>query len=970
MEDWMNARKLFLALVVALGCVALAGLPAWASGSPKPQLKIESIRVGSKAGPVVVRVRAGLRTKLQIWANGHRVRQPFHLTGKHAQTINLRAANGLSPGANKLRIRAERGDRASTAKRTVRVPRWILLADAGPDAGTTVKVRSQLGTQPPLGGPTGLRYSWRIAKRPKGAKATLHGRSGAQPLLHAGDPGTYVLQLETSSEEFDSPAYDQVTVPVSPPDPPIGAPINTIDGNGGITIAGQSYGGGGGGCAYVVLERTTRAVVASGHVGNDAGGIAALSAVSAKYSGDANYMKYLMIVSGRVGVPKEQAEAFAQFVKSIGVSRLGEENFLALRVGLPFSAIGIPGAPEGAGTVRIPGGDYNPPIPGAITGYLQKNQAINSDGTPLYDFVAPEHPAFDTRAAGSTDTTNNMVINGQSYSGSLPTGATAGFHVVVLESLTLRPISNQVIKTNGNGSDRAWQGEAATALKNAFEKPGGPTVFVQTIGKPKGAGPEWSGVVSALSRLGANQQLVYALDGTTGYALVDRNGSEQPPAESSDAYDHGSYPAPGNPPARLVGSLSRTRTSTFEPTVSSTPTAANPEGSVNLGLIKVAYQAPQAWPPLAPKAPDGEEAPAQKFICEALNFCQAANSCPTLRECYWQKYGSDWHAALAELGPLRYPGSGKGFGETTFEEEKAQFLKEIGAVARVQNYLAQLQAPFERSTSRSFIDLQDVGQKVWESVQRPAPSSNTPWILGLVGKLVALGGFAPPPASAIAAGLSAAFGLASYLSTPGGQPILGSAVKAEAAALGNTLYDRIELARKTIVGQGMLIVSDSGKLMDAKKEVDGAWSLPADTSAAVDSMRTASKQWFYEALVPTAYPYLIRGNATNARSFACQLGDTQLWPRQDDKMQMLATVGYDNNGTPIKAIFFFTQGIGGGSNPPASLADEMFRPRGGPSPGLGIEKLSFFSPRVFGGKITHALNNYPWCGLGWLPRYF
>ena len=85
---------------------------------------------------------------------------------------------------------------------------------------------------------------------------------------------------------------------------------------------------------------------------------------------------------------------------------------------------------------------------------------------------------------------------------------------------------------------------------------------------------------------------------------------------------------------------------------------------------------------------------------------------------------------------------------------------------------------------------------------------------------------------------------------------------------------------------------------------------------------------------------------------------------------MNATVGYDDNGSPINGIFYFTTGIGGGSSPPAQLTDEMFRPRSGPNPGLGIEKLQFFTPRIFNGKIAHAINGTFRCALGWLPAKY
>jgi hypothetical protein len=964
-----NLKKLTLAVVVALLSVAAASLPALAAqkkkGGPEP-LRIESVKVATKAGPLSLRVRATVHSHLELWVNGERVRHPFQQQGKRSQKIDLRAGDGLHAGANRLRLRATRHGEAFAARRTVNVPERALLVDAGEDVGATVRVHAQLGAAPRVGGAMpAVDYRWRIVGRSEGAKAVLRNRNQAQPLLQPKSSGTFELQVEADPDGPQQPVFDSVTVAASPDDPPLGAPINTLD-SGGIKIAGDTYGTSGKDLSYVVLERTTRNVVEKGSAGRDAAGLKTLNDLASKYGGGGNYMKYLMIVSGRQGIPEAQGDDAARLFKALGSPRLREESFLALRVGLPFSIVGIPGAPMESATVRIPGG-YPDPVSGAIVGYLQKNQGISADGTPLYDFASTERPAFDTRAPGSTDTTNIVKVGDASYSGSLTEGGTAGFHVVVLVSLTLRLLHNLVVKTNGGGNDRAIQAEAAKTIKGLIERPGGPTVIVQTVGKPKAVGPEWASVVKELVRLGANPQYVNALYGNDGYALVSRLESEQPPAESSTAFDL--YPASGNSPARLVGALARTRNSTFEPSVFSTPSEKSPEGGVNLGLIKVADQPQQGWPQLAPGAPAGEAAAAQKYVCEALNFCQKADSCAELRDCYWKKYGSDWdlkHSILVGLGFQK----GKGFSEATFAAVKQQLLTEVAAVANVQSYLRRLQEPFDQSATRAYVDLQSISQKIWDALQKPQADNSTAWALGLVGKAVAIGQLAGPPASAGAAGLSAIFALASYLSTQEGPPIFGSEVKAKAGQLANALLDRIETARRQTVGLGMVIVSDYGKLTSADRHVDSDWTLPSDPGTTAATLRIASQQWFYESLVPVAYPYLIRANANNARLLKCEMAGREGWPNQPDSDQMLATIGYDNNGNPIKSIFFFTRGIGGGSSPLSSLGDDMFLPRGAQKPGAGIEKLGFFTARVFNGRVIPALDHRFECNVGWLPGMY
>jgi hypothetical protein len=976
----MNPWKLVpVVAVLASACLAPAGASAGSAEDGKrkapAQLEIDSLRVGTREGPLAVRVRAGTFAKVAVWVNGRRVRHPFEYAGRHAQAIELRTADGLRAGLNRLRIQARSGGRVAVAKRTLRLQARLLHADAGPDAGVTARVSARLGSKPHPSAPAGLAYRWQIVQRPPGAKATLRFRDAPRPLLRAEHPGTYELQLETSTPE-GPPSFDQITVPVAPPDPPIGAPIDTITPSGAISIGDRAFGANAGGIAYVVVERTTRQPVrnadnseVAGSVGNDAAGIAKLAELAHRYA-EQNYMKYLMIVSGRSGIPAAQQGTFAQMLKDLGVARLDPLDFAALERGGQFSVIGIPGAPYGSGTVRAPS-LFFPATSGALIGYLQKSQTVNVDGTPVYDFAAPEHPSFDTRAE-SSEQTNKMVVDGIEYAAALSDGATAGFHVVVLESLTLKPLDNLVVATNGSGgSDRARQAAAATALKNALDRRGGPTVLVQSIGKPKGAGPEWDGVVEQLARLGANRLLVYALDGTSEYALAGRLGSEQPPAESSNAYDHGPYAAPQYPAAHLIGVLSRTRDSHFEPTVSSTPTAAGPEGGVNLRLIKVAYRDPEPWPQLAPLAKAGEEAAVQQFVCEQLGFCKPEGSCQKLRDCYWDSYNDvDWDTKLTLLTSLEYPGKGKGFEADTLSAAKKVLKEEIGAVADVHHYIQRIQEPFLQSEAKSYVDLKTISKQVWDSVQQPAPDNSTSWTLGLVGKLVLLGHFAGPPVGGLSSALSAVFGLSAYVSNKQGTPILGGEIEAKAGELGEQVFERINAAARTATGLGKLIVSDHGKLMEVERHLgDSSWKLP-DPENALIPLKTASKQWFYEALVPTAYPYLIRGGGLNARTIDCQRSDRLPWPRQPDEDQMVATTGYDGGGSPIHSVFFFTTGIGGGSNPPPTLGQAMFRPREAAQSGLGMEKLQFFTPKVFGGKIAHAVNGVPMCRLGWLPAKY
>lgn len=965
-----------LTLAVALACTVLLILPSagFAKDGKPHQLRIDSLTVGSMQGPLTIRVRAGLHAKVTIWVGKHQVRHPFEYAGRRAQAISLRSGDGLHPGRNRIRIRAGYGAKTYEARRTVEVPGWALLADAGEDIDSRSRARMQLGAGRAVAGKDGLDYRWSIAKRPSHkAKATLIDRDDPQPVFHATTPGTYVLQLEVNQDGDGPGSFDQVTVPVAPNDPPIGAPINTLTSPGkAIAVGDKTYGGGDCQCtSYVLLQRTTRDKIADGRVDNNADGLAQLNKLADDYGSGDKLMGYLLILSGPQGVPHDRLEDFAKLLKRIGVTLPLPETFATLESSKAagYSVIGIPGAPAGAGTLRVPN-----PAEGtaaadsaAIVGYLQRNQVLEGSSAPLYEYVSPEHPTFDTRAAG-TATANTMVVNGSRYEASLKAPATAGFQVAVFNSLTMAPLANVALETNApSRDDHNRQKVAAESLGDLLKRSGDPLVLVQSIGKPKGAGAEWNGIVTQLARLGANPQLLYALDGTNEYALVAHVGGEAPPVEASTAYE-GSSGNPHYPAARLTGMVTRGRNSRFLPNVTATPTAAS-SSAVNLAMVEIAYQPATAWPELAPGAPRTEVDAAQKYICEVANFCQPADSCSQIRECFWQKYNSDWHSKARDIDHAAFVPN-RGFLEPTFKAVRDELAHECSVVAQVKNYFELLEVPLDRSKVGSYVDLQQIGESVKNAVT-PLPNSETKsWILGLLSKVALVGTAAGPPVSNASAGISAAFGLASYLSNKQGQPILGTEVKVRTDALAGEMVSRLEMARKSLDGLALLMVSDYGKLEAAYKHVDSDWSLPKTGNDPSDNIRFAAKQWYWEALIPTAYPYLIRSVAPSAQAIDCRISDgRRAWPNQPGPLDDHANVRFNQDGSAVKGVYFFARGIGGAASPDWNKVKDSLYPIFKPvnEGGLGIERLSFYSGRAWGG-IVHAENGVQGCGAMWLPN--
>ena len=614
--------------------------------------------------------------------------------------------------------------------------------------------------------------------------------------------------------------------------------------------------------------------------------------------------------------------------------------------------VGIPGAPAGAATARIPSlpEASTPANSPAMVGYLQRNQAVEGSGTPLYEYVSPDHPTYDTRSA-STATTNTMVVNGTTFQANLPANATAGFQVVALDSLTMRTIANIALATNGNGdnaANRSLQRTAANELAALVKKPGDPVFLVQTIGKPKGAGPEWTAIASQFGRIGANIAYVNALDGSNEYALVARGGGEAPAAEASTAFEK-QVGDPGYPAARLTGILARGRASSYLPNVGGAPARASGSTTfrpaVNLSLVEIAYQKETPWPELAPEIEDrGEVVAAQKYICEKLNFCQPVDSCSQVRECFWQKYESDWHAKGLAIDAAKFK-EGLGFKEPAFEAVKAQLQDEIVRVATVKQFIGRLQEPLDRAQIGSYVDLQSIGDTVYKALQ-PDPSSDSKgFVLGLISKVLLLGTVAGKPISNGAAGLSAAFGLGSYLSTKTGQPILGTEIKAQSQALAGEMLTRFTAAQE---------VADAARHVAGERPRKAGSVLQKrrfdlGTSRSLGDVGQPAEGG--EAVVlgspdPTAYPYLIRSAAADASQINCGFeGDKKAWPNQPFYLESHEIVGYNDGGNPINGTYFFARGIGGAASPDSrKLSDEMFRPDSGPNPGLGIDKLAFFSP--------------------------
>jgi hypothetical protein len=733
-----------------------------------------------------------------------------------------------------------------------------------------------------------------------------------------------------------------------PNDPPIGVSLETLSGepNGAIRIDGQPVRDttDRNGDFVAVIDRSTRAVVESGTVPRDSG-MGQLAEIAKHWSGTDGY---LMVVSGPRGVgAPDTANALTTVASLMGGRAFTADERTALLQGKQFSIVGIPGGGPGGAWQTVSQGSSGPQ--GDIRGWLQVNTATN-----LYNLVTPENPTFATVSGTSPAGQNTIMFDHKPYTVALPTGALNGFQILAVNALTLNVELQAAVPTNGPGDVAAQQAELAFLLRNAatfFNSSGvPPLVIVQSIGHPHGVSPAWArggGATGAaddwIERLGGTRLAFNSLNGISDdYTLVGGLTVGHSAAEASAVLGKA---------GPLVGGLSRSRDLSFK------PVSSGPPGGVNTELIDLSYQAPQAFPAFNTAG----EAAAEAFIGTSLKLCPSVQTTCAIRPLYYQHYQTDWHQAATDLNALTYPGDGRGFSQAEFTKVQAQLRKEFSALNRVRTYFRALQVPFSEASQQGGVDLEALSNEIYQAAGGGGTKTSTSYVLGLIGKIAAVGGFAGPPVSAIAAGVSASFGLAAYLTQDTGEPQLATDVRVRADGLGKELRQRMNDASHSMTGMALLFVSDYGKLMAANDKLDTIpWTLPPDSGPTLVAMNLSAKRWLAESLVPVVYPRMWRGTPppegpANANGLSCAFKPDRYparqihpWSNQPANAQMRAVEGFRADGSSWSPNYFFSKLEFQDASPTTSLANLLFNPANPRTGTLGINQLDFISPRVFG----------------------
>jgi hypothetical protein len=936
----LSSRVAVAALILAATAAATSPSPGWAAERHTERaLRIVAVKLGTKATPVRIKVRVAQTAHLRAWVNGRPADNAFRRGARGFRIGELTASNGLRHGVNRIRIRVTgiHGAR-DVDRRTVRVPRGKPIADAGQNVHTVarrVRVGTKSGGRRAHRGPHKSR--WRIISAPRRSKAKLRKPRSKRPTLVRARPGTYVLR-HTVVARKRAVSHDTVRIDIRPNDPPVGVSLKTVSGN-GIAIGATIYGASSR-IPYVVMTRATRTVVESGSASHstadDAAGADKLRGLAAKYSATTDYM---MIVSAPVGVNANAAAGYTELLRAIGGAPLRDDEREAIAKGQPFAFIGLPGQPAGSAWTKIvPVGATVALTSQSLDGYLRFDEAKQK-----YDLVPLTRPSFDTAVATTADS-NTMRFAGANYVGRLPSGATTGLHIVAFDAASMANVVNQVLPLNGtSGSDATRYATAGTDLKAIADRAGNPLVLVQTIGKPTAGLQQWADITAQIARLGGRATLFNELTGSNGYALVGRVGSDLPATEASSATGD---------VAHLVGIADRTRRWNVE------ATTAGPPGTVNTELTDVLSQPPTSWPAV--------NLAAMTYIAKRLGFCVGATSCD-LRDLYATRSPATWVSVEASLADLPKDGIAEaGFNPGDYSQARSQLMTEVTAINTISAYVDTLQKTF--GTAKSQIDLRALTQAMRNEVLPSGDGQTNVRFLTLLSHITKLGQFAGPPTSFISAGISGFFGLAAYLSTDTGPPILSTKIQTRADGFGEQLARSYDAAARSLEQNQLMLISDWGRMQKASQGIKNSWALPASSQKTLADMEIAGKRSAILALLPIAYPYLIKGTPPNmgpgnTADVTCEQdgGSIHPWRNYPGNAQVRQTERWSVDNIAVRPIYFMTKTPR--VFPSQKLANLLFNaPNATVSPGLGLSPLGVLSLNTFGGLVT-ADQNAPRCNL-------
>jgi hypothetical protein len=760
--------------------------------------------------------------------------------------------------------------------------------------------------------------------------------------------GTAHAAGNTTKAHTAGPPHQAGTVKLTgrPGDPPIGVSLQTLspDAGSAIVINGQGVPDTSdrNGIFVVVLDRASRDIRQHGTTPTHGGGIQQLQDIANRFNDTT-----MMIISDTKGITRADMGQFLTLAKRLGATvTTAEQNRLA--AGASFSIIGSPGGDPGTAWVKVASLPDSDHTGGNITGYLQYNPPAGA-----YNYVSGQVATYDTSASGSGGTTNVIEVNGERYSGTLPEG-NAGFEILVLDSRTLAKLSQITVAT----TTAAGQNAMATALKAAMrssvhadDPP--PLVFVQSIGQPVSTSTGWTEAADAVEAMGATRLAFLNLQGDSDYTLVGSTGSPKRAVEAGSILGR---------PGALTGMLTPGSDLTYQPVTAGAP------GLENLQLAHLLYQPATSWPSV--------NTTAETWLGRMVRLCPAdATSCD-FRRAFGDNYQASWNQIATDLNApvTNYPGDGHGFTQLEYGQTRQELADEVSMFNQVKNYFTVLRDTFGQSSQDKRVDVRALGDQVYNAVKPPPAAADIGvTILAALSKLIVLGSaVAPDPGiKAALSGLSTAFGfIVNTLSNEKGSTTFADGVRARADDLARLSQEQLADAADGMTTQARIVVSDYGKLKAASNYIAGGWQLPSDPKEYVPTLQLSVKRWYAEALVPVAYPWMLRGTPPplgpgDANGLSCPLYVGN-WPFPDKRIAnehpwaplprnvQFRAIERWSGTAQVRPTFFFARrpAITAVSERedwdlimPQSLADTLF---GSNRDQLHLNLYQFVSPRYFG----------------------
>ena len=657
--------------------------------------------------------------------------------------VALSPDEGLRHGRNVLTIRAvHRGGGYDLERRAIIVGRSRPLAAAGRERRHPAKAPIRLdGRASRAATPGGrLRHRWVLASRPRGSRAVLRGAATARPTLVPDRAGRYRLRLtvrETArgARAAQTPAAaDTVEVSATQPPNPLGIPLATLTASNGTyatVVGGQTIPPPGGGpVSLVVIDSATGAIsTTSGYAADQDG--AALQFVKGLATGAAtqNAIVALSALPGATVGP-----GWDQVIKQIGGNEIGAT---ALTSG-GWSVVGNPTTSDGVANATD--ASKNEPL-GAVSGYVQNQVALSR-----YTFVTGGYVSYDTRAAGSTATTNVMTVGGATYPSTDvrdkcdPGEDAAGFQVVLLDAATLQLMSSSTNTTrcgsrmfltgyNNFANEVVLAATPATRtlllVQSIGSTPVLPSGAVVTPGSEKFAGPPQvdvtaANVAAAIARLGgdpstflhpaaASDPGVNLIAPATDLAFVggtyrDAVQTAVPVGDAAEAYAGipGAAPPAGPDGRSLRGTLRRGERWQYAPATSSTMAEAPPD------LNAIAYQAPTPWPFTSAIGSSAGERAAYRYVSNLVlgelfptgrypsGACtQAGQRFGTTTADVRQVYCATTIDPTGVISGVRWVPGTKTFTKANLATVKAGLAKELVWVASSRTLFADLAAAYD-----------------------------------------------------------------------------------------------------------------------------------------------------------------------------------------------------------------------------------------------------------------------------------